>query len=62
MNYKPTYKFISWNVRGVNEREKRLAIRQTILLENPDIVCLQETKIGDMTNRMAKELCGRKLD
>lgn len=62
MNYKPSYKFISWNVRGVNEKEKRLAIRQTIILENPDMVCLQETKIADMSDRMAKELCGRKLD
>lgn len=61
MNYKTSYKFISWNVRGVNQKEKRLAIRQTIILEKPDIVCLQETKVSIMTNRMAKELCGRKL-
>lgn len=62
MNYKPSYKFISWNVRGANEREKRLAIRQTIILEKPDIVCMQETKISCMTNKIAKELCGRRLD
>lgn len=43
-----TIHFVSWNVRGLNERSKCLAVRQTILIENPDIICLQETKLSDL--------------
>lgn len=61
MNYKTKMKFISWNVRGINEREKRIAIRQTILLEKPDILCLQETKIATMNRLIVREACGARL-
>lgn len=62
MNYKEKIKFITWNVRGLNERDKRLAVRQTVFLEKPDIVCFQETKLRVMDDIIMKETCGRRLD
>jgi hypothetical protein len=37
-------KIISWNVRGMNELEKRMKIRGLLIeKKKDDIVCLQET-------------------
>lgn len=38
-------KIISWNVRGMNELEKRTKIRGLLREWKEDIVCLQETKM-----------------
>lgn len=51
MNIKSKIKLLSWNVRGLNEKDKRLAVRQSILIEKSDVVCLQETKMCGMTAR-----------
>lgn len=61
MNYKSKIKIISWNVRGLNERHKRLEIRKTIITEKPGIVCLQETKMSQMDSHTIKETCGNNL-
>jgi exonuclease III len=61
MNQNIKIKFISWNVRGLNERKKRLAVRETFLLEKPDLVCLQETKLEKIDQRMIREICGLRL-
>jgi exonuclease III len=37
-------KIIIWNVRGLNKKARRDAVRQTIVSTRPDLVCLQETK------------------
>lgn len=62
MDYKTKIKIVTWNVRGLNERPKRLAIRQTMFLEKPDIICIQETKLSDVDNSQQKEICGRRLN
>jgi exodeoxyribonuclease-3 len=38
-------KIISWNVRGMNELEKKTKIRRLLREWKADIVCLQETKV-----------------
>ena len=38
-------KILSWNVRGVNDLEKRKVIRNFIRTQRVDLVCLLETKI-----------------
>ena len=38
-------KIISWNVRGLNDKEKRLKIRNFLHSCRAYIVCLQETKL-----------------
>ena len=42
-------KILSWNVRGVNDRNKRKVIKTLIKSQKVDMVCLQETKIQDMS-------------
>ena len=44
-------KIISWNVRRLNEQEKRLRVRNLIRKWGPNVVCLQETKLG-LINRV----------
>lgn len=62
MNYKTKLKIITWNVRGLNWRPKRLAIRETLFLEKPDVSFVQETKLSHIDDTMKKEICGRRLD
>jgi exonuclease III len=38
-------KLISWNVRGMNELEKRMKIRRRLRKWKVDIVCLRETNM-----------------
>jgi exonuclease III len=35
-----------WNVRGLNARLHRDAVRELVRAERPSIVCFQETKLG----------------
>ena len=42
-------KILSWNVRGANNRDKRKVIKALIRSQRADLVCLQETKIQDMS-------------
>ena len=37
--------FLSWNVRGANNPDKRKIIRNFIRSQRVDLVCVQETKI-----------------
>lgn len=34
-----------WNVRGLNSRVHRDAVRELVVAEHPSVVCLQETKL-----------------
>ena len=38
-------RIVSWNVRGLNEQDKRLWVRNLIRKWKANIVCLQETKL-----------------
>ena len=42
-------KILSWNVRGVNDRSKRKLIKVLIRSQKVDSVCLQETKMTEMS-------------
>jgi exonuclease III len=39
------YKFLSWNVRGLNNTAKQEDVKQIISLLKLDLLCLQETKL-----------------
>ena len=41
-------KIISWNVRGVNDPNKRKVIKNLFRSHRANLVCLQETKVQDM--------------
>jgi hypothetical protein len=51
-------KIISWNVRGLNFRDKRLQVRHMLKLWNADIVCLQETKLDFIDRGVVRSLWG----
>ena len=49
-------KILSWNVRGVNNPDKRRVIKSFLRSNRVDLVCLQETKVQQMNNVMARSL------
>jgi hypothetical protein len=51
-------KIVSWNVRGLNEKEKRLRIRGLLRDWKADIVCLQETKLEYISREVIRSLWG----
>lgn len=48
-----------WNVRGLNRKAHRDSVRQLIAMARPDVVCLQETKVHDMTTGILLSSLGR---
>ena len=51
-------KIISWNVRELNEQDKRLRVRNLIRRWGLDVVCLQETKMGLINRAVIHSLWG----
>ena len=49
-------KILSWNVRGVNDPDKRKVIKNFIRIHRVDMVCLQETKVQEMNIDMVRSL------
>ena len=51
-------KILSWNVWGMNELDKRLQIKSVLKGWKADIICLQETKLRLISNRIVRSLWG----
>jgi hypothetical protein len=51
-------RFISWNVRGLNNPQKREVVKHLLREWRCDIVCLQETKLVCIDLRMVRSLWG----
>lgn len=51
-------KILLWNVRGLNEGDKRLQIRNLLCSWKVDIVCLQETKLELITRGLVRSIWG----
>jgi hypothetical protein len=49
-------KILSWNVRGLNEGNKRLRIRNLLKQWKADIICLKETKLEIIFNSLVRNL------
>lgn len=45
-------------LRGMGNQDKRITIRQNIGNSDPDILCLQETKIQLMSDLLVKNVSG----
>jgi exonuclease III len=54
--------FLSWNVRGLNDPKKRANVKNFIVSEKPDVICVQETKLSSVSNSLLKEIMGVLLD
>ena len=56
-------RILSWNVRGANDSNKRRVIKSVIKSNKVDVVCLQETKIKEMSIGLVRSLgVGRHLN
>ena len=56
-------KILSWNVQRVNDRNKRSLIKALISSKKVDLVCLQETKMSQMSLGVVRSLgVGRFLE
>ena len=56
-------KLLSWNVRGANDNSKRKVIKFVVRKQKVDLLCIQETKIQVLSDRVVKSLgSGRFLD
>lgn len=51
-------KIISWNVRGLNDSDKRIRVKHLLKLWKADIICLQETKLDLFTRGIVCSLWG----
>jgi len=51
-----------WNVWGLNDAARRNSVRAVILSSNAEIVCLQETKIEHMNQRVFLSVFGSSYD
>ena len=49
-------KIISWNVRGLNDRDKRLRVRNLVRKWGPNVIFLQETKMESITRAVINSL------
>ena len=54
-------RILSWNVRGANDRNKRMVLKSFIKTEKVDLVCIQETKIQDISLGLVQSLGTRKF-
>ena len=49
-------KLLSWNVRGANDNNKRKVIKALIRDQKANLVCLQDTKIQEMSIGVVRSL------
>jgi hypothetical protein len=49
-------KILSWNVRGLNDRDKRHQVRHMLKMGKDDAICLQETKMDLITRGIVRGL------
>ena len=49
-------KLLSWNVKGANDNNKRKVIKALIRDQKANLVCLQDTKIQEMSIGVVRSL------
>ena len=57
----PKVNFLCWNVRGLNDPDRRATVHETIASTSCHIVCLQETKMENIDQYIASYLGGNRL-
>uniref|UniRef100_A0A8I7B6C6 Endonuclease/exonuclease/phosphatase domain-containing protein n=1 Tax=Hordeum vulgare subsp. vulgare TaxID=112509 RepID=A0A8I7B6C6_HORVV len=53
---------VVWNVRGLNSRARRCAIRSLLCTTRASIVCLQETKMALISSSIVLDTLGSEFD
>ena len=49
-------KILSWNVRELNDEEKRKLLKSVVRTQKVDLVCLLETKVQEMELQVVRSL------
>ena len=52
---------LNWNIKGINDRDKWLALKDKIQETNCDVICIQETKREIFDSRYLQNFCNRSL-
>ena len=55
------WSILNWNIRGINDPNKWLALRNKIDESNVDIICIQETKMELFDAKYIKHFCPRRI-
>jgi hypothetical protein len=58
----PDISFAIWNGRGLNSPARRLAVFQAISPANAVVVCIQETKMAVISDRVVRDFLGPSFD
>jgi hypothetical protein len=58
----PDISFAIWNGRGLNSPACRLAVYQAISPANAAVVCIQETKMAVISDRVVGDYLGPSFD
>jgi exonuclease III len=53
---------LDWNVRGLNDKDKRLAVYNKIEESNCVVICLQETKCESFDHSFIRSFCPKRFD
>ena len=56
------WRVLCWNVRGLNDKDKRLLIYNKIDESNCSVICLQETKCEDFDHAFIRTFCPKRFD
>lgn len=56
------YKYLSWNVRGLNAPARQEDVKQVVATFKPDLICFQETKMSIMDNSTIRRILGTKFE
>jgi hypothetical protein len=56
------WKVLDWNVRGLNDKDKRLLVYNKIEESQCAIICLQETKRQDFDHSFIRSFCPKRFD
>lgn len=56
------WKILNWNIRGINDKDKWLAIQNKIDETDCDLICIQETKRETLDSRYLKQFCPKRLN
>jgi exonuclease III len=61
-NWLMDWMVLDWNVKGLNDKDKRLAVYNKIEESNCSVVCLQETKCHSFDHSFNRSFCPKRFD
>ena len=62
MNFLKKWIVLCWNIRGLNAKDKQLALMNAIIISGCSVICLQETKKDHFDIAFIKKCCPPRFD